>query len=242
MGELGGFLRLARGPPNERDPTDRVGDYREILLVPSAESVRDEGARCMDCGVPFCHAGCPLGNHIPEWNDLTYRDMWADAYAELSVTNDFPELTGRVCPAPCEPACVLSINDGPVAIKRVELAIAERAFEEGWARTGQPGRHSGRRVAIVGSGPPGLAAASRLNRRGHEVTVFERDEASGGLLRFGIPDFKLDKRVVDRRVELLADEESHSAAARRWGTTDPPRGAHRGVRRHGRRGRITHPA
>jgi glutamate synthase (NADPH) small chain len=206
MGELGGFLRVARGPPNERDPSARTGDYRGIAYVVGPPRARQEAARCMDCGVPFCQSNCPLGNHIPDWNDLVYNDRWREAHEELDTTNDFPEFTGRTCPAPCEPGCVLAINDDPVSIKQIELAISERAFEEGWVTPRPPERRTGRRVAVVGSGPAGLAAASQLNRRGHAVTVFERDERPGGLLRFGIPDFKLEKWVVDRRIALLEAE------------------------------------
>jgi glutamate synthase (NADPH) small chain len=160
----------------------------------------------MECGVPFCHSGCPLGNLIPDWNDLVYRDRWREAIDQLHATNDFPEFTGRICPAPCEAACVLAINDDSVTIKQIELAIVERAFEEGWVTARPRATRTGRRVAIVGSGPAGLAAASQLVRSGHEVTVYERDEAPGGLMRFGVPDFKLEKWVIDRRVELLERE------------------------------------
>jgi glutamate synthase (NADPH) small chain len=160
----------------------------------------------MECGVPFCHSGCPLGNLIPDWNDLVYRDRWREAIDQLHATNDFPEFTGRICPAPCESACVLAINDDSVTIKQIELAIVERAFEEGWVTAGPPRERTGRRVAVVGSGPAGLAAASQLNRAGHHVTVYERDEAPGGLMRFGVPDFKLEKWVIDRRVQVLEQE------------------------------------
>ena len=175
----------------------------ELLPVDQA---RKQGARCMDCGVPFCHEGCPLGNLIPDWNDLVYRDDWRTAIAQLHATNDFPEFTGRICPAPCEAACVLAINDDPVSIKQIELAIVERAWEEGWIRARPPETRSGRRVAVIGAGPAGLAAAAQLNRAGHEVTVYERDEAPGGLLRFGVPDFKLEKWVIERRTALLEEE------------------------------------
>ena len=206
MGELGGFLRIERGPTPERDPRRRIGDHGEIYLVPSAAHAADQGARCMDCGVPFCHEGCPLGNRIPDWNDLVHADDWHAAIDALHATNDFPEFTGRLCPAPCEAACVLAINDDPVAIKQIEVAIIERAWHEGWVTPQPPPQRSGMSVAVIGSGPAGLAAAARLNRRGHEVTVFERDEAPGGLLRLGIPDFKLEKWVIDRRLEVLRAE------------------------------------
>jgi glutamate synthase (NADPH) small chain len=206
MGELRGFLEIARMPPPQRDPGARVDDYGEIYDIATAAQAAGEGARCMDCGVPFCHSGCPLGNRIPEWNDLVYQDRWRVAIDQLHATNDFPEFTGRICPAPCEAACVLAINDDAVAIKSIEVAIAERAFGEGWVQPRPAACSSGRRVAVIGSGPAGLAAASQLVVRGHRVTVYERDEAAGGLLRFGIPDFKLDKEVVDRRLALLQRE------------------------------------
>ena len=206
MGQLRGFLEFARAPTPQRDPQTRVGDYDEVYEIPSPAHARQEGARCMDCGIPFCHDGCPLGNLIPDWNDLVYRDDWHAAIDALHATNDFPEFTGRVCPAPCEPACVLAINDDPVAIKQIEVAIAERAWEEGWVQPHPPQTRTGQKVAVVGSGPAGLAAAAQLNDRGHELTVLERDDEPGGLLRYGIPDFKLEKWVVDRRVMLLERE------------------------------------
>jgi glutamate synthase (NADPH/NADH) small chain len=203
MGELGAFVRTARMPTPQRAPEGRVADYGEIYRIASAEAAAREGARCMDCGVPFCHDGCPLGNLIPDWNDLVYRDDWRAAIEQLHATNDFPEFTGRICPAPCESACVLAINDDAVAIKSIEIAIIERAFREGWVTPRETAPRTGRRVALIGSGPAGLAAAAQLNLRGHDVCVFERDEAPGGLMRYGVPDFKLDKRVIDRRVALL---------------------------------------
>jgi glutamate synthase (NADPH) small chain len=206
VGQLGGFLRITRAPTPQRDPRTRIADHREVYELLPEPAAREQGARCMDCGVPFCHDGCPLGNLIPDWNDLVYHDEWRAAIDRLHATNDFPEFTGRLCPAPCEPACVLAINDDPVSIKQIELAIVERAWAEGWIRARPPPGHSGRRVAVVGSGPAGLAAAAQLNRTGHEVTVHERDEAPGGLLRFGIPDFKLEKWVLDRRTALLEEE------------------------------------
>ena len=206
MGQLGDFLRIGRVVAPERDPRSRVGDHAEILERLPAPALRDQAARCMDCGVPFCHDGCPLGNLIPDWNDLVSRDRWREAYDQLLATNDFPEFTGRICPAPCESACVLAINDDAVMIKHIELAIADHAADHGWLAPRPAPPPSGRRVAIVGSGPAGLAAASQLVCRGHAVTVFERDEAPGGLLRFGIPDCKLEKRIIDRRLEVLAAE------------------------------------
>jgi glutamate synthase (NADPH) small chain len=206
MGELRGFLDIVRGPTPQRDPRQRIADYGEVYSLLPAEDAAAQGARCMDCGVPFCHNGCPLGNLIPDWNDLVYRDRWREAIDQLHATNDFPEFTGRICPAPCESACVLAINDDAVTIKQIEVAIAERAFDEGWVKPQPPAQRTGRTVAVIGSGPAGLAAASQLNRTGHHVTVYERDEGPGGLLRFGVPDFKLEKWVIDRRVELLERE------------------------------------
>src|SRR6185436_17153049 len=175
-------------------------------MPPEVADLRDQGARCMDCSVPFCHQGCPLGNVIPDWNDLVYRDQWRSAIARLLETNNFPEFTGRLCPAPCEGSCVLAINDEAVTIKSIELAIIERAFEEGWIAARPPARRTGKHVAIVGSGPAGLAAADELNRAGHRVTVFERADRIGGLLRYGIPEFKMEKRILDRRLAIMRDE------------------------------------
>jgi glutamate synthase (NADPH) small chain len=206
MGELGGFLRLERVGFDKRDPGERVRDYRQYFALPEDRVLRDQGARCMDCGVPFCHEGCPLGNLIPDWNDLVYRDQWRDALLKLHATNNFPEFTGLICPAPCESACVLDINDDPVTIEQIELAIVTRGFEEGWIAPAPPELRSGRSIAVVGSGPAGLAVADELNKLGHRVTVYERDEGPGGLLRFGVPDAKLEKWIIDRRVGLLEDE------------------------------------
>ena len=185
---------------------ERVRDYLEVYLPLPVTTLREQGSRCMDCGVAFCHHGCPLGNLIPEWNSLVAGDDWEAAMLRLHATNNFPEFTGRLCPAPCEPACVLAINDEPVAIKQVEQSIVDRAFEQGWIRAEPPAHRTGRRVAVVGSGPAGLAAAQQLNRAGHHVTVFERSDQVGGLLRYGIPDFKMEKWVLDRRLELLEAE------------------------------------
>src|SRR5215212_1012380 len=207
MGKLGGFLKYGRVEQPERDPRERVGDYREFMGTVELPVLQEQGARCMECGVPFCHNGCPLGNLIPEWNDLVYRDRWGEAIEQLHRTNNFPEFTGRLCPAPCEAACVLEINEGnAVTIKQIEVAIVNRAWEEGWI-VPQPARaSSGRSVAVVGSGPAGLACAQQLARAGHRVTIYERDEAAGGLVRFGVPDFKIEKWLVERRVQQLEAE------------------------------------
>ncbi len=207
MGKLGGFLEVERVAAPERDPAVRVGDYREFVnQLPDGE-LRDQGGRCMECGVPFCHNGCPLGNLIPDWNDLVYRDRWREAIDQLHATNNFPEFTGRLCPAPCEAACVLEIREGDaVSIKQIEVAIVNRAWDEGWIVPRPPVRETGRAVAVVGAGPAGLAAAQQLRRAGHAVTVYERDEAGGGLVRFGVPDFKIEKWVIERRLEQLVAE------------------------------------
>jgi glutamate synthase (NADPH/NADH) small chain len=207
VGELGAFKRIERAPAPARPPHERVRDHREFVRTLPLVELQQQGARCMECGVPFCHSGCPLGNLIPDWNDLVYRDRFRDAIEQLHRTNNFPEFTGRLCPAPCEAACVLEIDEGKaVTIKQIELAIVSRGWDEGWIVPQPPARPSGRRVAVVGSGPSGLACAQQLARSGHGVTVFERDEAGGGLLRFGVPDFKIEKHVVERRLEQLAEE------------------------------------
>ncbi len=207
MGKLGGFLQIERHGVPQRDPSERARDYREFLITRPVEELREQGARCMDCGVPFCHNGCPLGNLIPDWNDLVYRDRFRDAIAQLHATNNFPEFTGRLCPAPCEAACVLEIREGDaVTIKQIENSIINRAWEEGWVVPRPPRRETGQSVAVIGSGPAGMAAAQQLRRAGHAVTLFERDEAPGGLVRFGVPDFKIEKRIVQRRVEQLIAE------------------------------------
>ncbi len=207
MGQIGGFLKIERHSIPYRDSAERAHDYHEFLLQRPVEELRDQGARCMDCGVPFCHNGCPLGNLIPDWNDLVYRDRFADAIVQLHATNNFPEFTGRLCPAPCEAACVLEIREGDaVTIKQIENSIINRAWEQGLVVAQPPRRETGRAVAVVGSGPAGMAAAQQLRRAGHAVTLFERDEAIGGLVRFGVPDFKIEKTVVERRVQQLAAE------------------------------------
>jgi glutamate synthase (NADPH) small chain len=206
MGELGAFLKIHRVGFDKRDPAVRVQDYNQYFELQPEEELKRQGARCMDCGIPFCHEGCPLGNLIPDWNDLVYRGKWRDAIDRLHATNNFPEFTGRICPAPCESACVLAINDESVTIEQIELAIAERAFESGWVVPEPPGRRTGKTVAVIGSGPAGLAVAAELNNCGHTVTVYERDEGPGGLMRFGVPDAKLEKRIIDRRVAILEQE------------------------------------
>ena len=207
MGKLGGFLQIERHGIPQRDPAERARDYREFLLARPVQELRDQGARCMDCGVPFCHNGCPLGNLIPDWNDLVYRDRFRDAIIQLHATNNFPEFTGRLCPAPCEAACVLEIREGDaVTIKQIENSIINRAWEEGWVLPEPPRRETGWGAAVVGAGPAGMAAAQQLRRAGHQVTLFERDEALGGLVRFGVPDFKIEKAVVERRVEQMVAE------------------------------------
>jgi glutamate synthase (NADPH/NADH) small chain len=207
MGRIGAFLNVGRAEAPERPPAERIGDVREFAgTLPLAE-LREQGARCMECGVPFCHSGCPLGNLIPDWNDLVYRDRWAEASEQLHRTNNFPEFTGRLCPAPCEAACVLEINEGDaVSIKQIELAIVNRAWDEGWIVPQPPSTSTGRSIAVVGSGPAGLACAQQLARAGEHVTVYERDEAAGGLIRFGVPEFKIEKRLVERRVQQLVAE------------------------------------
>jgi glutamate synthase (NADPH/NADH) small chain len=206
MGKPTGFIEIGRKKQPTRPVAERVKDWREVYLPYSTETLRQQGARCMDCGIPFCHQGCPLGNLIPDWNDLVYRDRWQTAIERLLATNNFPEFTGRLCPAPCEGSCVLGINDDPVTIKGIENAIIERAFEEGWIKPKPPVHRTGKRIAVVGSGPAGLAAADQLNRAGHLVTVFERADRVGGLLRYGIPEFKMEKRVLQRRLAVMAAE------------------------------------
>jgi glutamate synthase (NADPH/NADH) small chain len=206
MGKATGFLEHARETPERRPIFERVNDWFEVYREFPTEHLQHQAGRCMDCGVPFCHTGCPVNNLIPDWNDLVWRGRWREAARMLHATNNFPEFTGRICPAPCEAACVLGINDSPVTIKVVEQNIIDRAFEEGWVLPEPPRRRTGKKVAIVGSGPAGLAAAQQLNRAGHLVTVFEKHDRLGGLLRYGIPDFKMEKSAVDRRLEQLRAE------------------------------------
>ena len=206
MGKPTGFIEFPRRLPGRRTIAVRVKDWREVYEAFPEESAREQGARCMDCGIPFCHEGCPLGNLIPEWNDLVWRGQWEEAAERLHATNNFPEFTGRLCPAPCEGSCVLGINADPVTIERIEYEIAERAFSERWVRPQVAESHTGKSVAVVGSGPSGLACAQQLARAGHEVVVFERGERPGGLLRYGIPEFKMEKAVLDRRLSQMRDE------------------------------------
>jgi glutamate synthase (NADPH/NADH) small chain len=206
MGKVTGFLEYTRELPKRRPVEVRTNDYFEIYEPFAEEAVRMQGARCMDCGVPFCHTGCPVNNIIPDWNDFVYRDRWKDAIRQLHATNNFPEFTGRICPAPCEAACVLGINEPPVTIKQIEKSIVEHAWSEGWIKPEPPLQRTGKKVAVIGSGPAGLAAAQQLNRAGHWVTVFEKGDRIGGLLRYGIPDFKMEKWTIDRRLKQMTDE------------------------------------
>jgi glutamate synthase (NADPH/NADH) small chain len=215
MGKPTGFLEIKRELPADRPSSERVGDWKEFHLHLPVEKLQQQGARCMDCGIPFCHtgtllsgmaSGCPINNLIPEWNDLVYRGLWKEALARLHKTNNFPEFTGRVCPAPCEGSCVLGINEPPVTIKNIEVAIINRGWDEGWVTADPPKARTGKKVGVVGSGPAGLCAAAQLNKAGHMVTVFERADRIGGLLMYGIPNMKLDKSVVQRRIDLMARE------------------------------------
>ena len=206
MGKVTGFLEYQREVPERRPVTERINDWFEIYQEFPEDKTRTQGARCMDCGVPFCHTGCPLNNAIPDWNDLVFKNRWKDAIRALHATNNFPEFTGRVCPAPCEAACVLGINEPPVTIKVIERNIVDHAFRQGWIRPQISPVKTGKRVAVVGSGPAGLAAAQQLARWGHSVTVFEKSDRIGGLLRYGIPDFKMEKHLIDRRVDQMTAE------------------------------------
>jgi len=206
MGDTTGFLKHTRELPTRRPVPVRILDWREVYEEFPIEKTRTQAGRCMDCGIPFCNNGCPLGNLIPDWNDLVYRDHWREAIDRLHATNNFPEFTGRLCPAPCEAACVLGINQPAVTIKQVEVEIIDRAWSEGWVRPVKPSTKTGKRVAVVGSGPAGLAAAQQLTRAGHDVVVFERDDRIGGLLRYGIPEFKMEKRHLDRRLDQMREE------------------------------------
>ena len=206
MGKPTGFLEFTRELPGKRSVKERKNDYKEFIQLYSPEKLNQQASRCMNCGIPFCHHGCPLGNIIPEFNDAVYRKQWQEAYDILSSTNNFPEFTGRICPAPCETSCVLGINQPAVAIEEIEKHIIEIAFDKGFVKAKKPNIRTGKKVAVVGSGPAGLAAAAQLNYAGHTVTVFERDDAPGGLLRYGIPDFKLEKWIIDRRIKLMEEE------------------------------------
>ncbi len=206
MGKPTGFIEIQRKKHPTRPIEERIHDWREVYLPSPNGELMEQGARCMDCGIPFCHQGCPLGNLIPDWNDLVYRDQWHAAIDRLHATNNFPEFTGRLCPAPCEGACVLGINDDPVTIKDIEVSIIDRAFSEGWVTPQIPASRTWKKAAVIGSGPAGLAAADQLNRAGHLVTVFEKSDRIGGLLRYGIPEFKMEKRVLDRRLALMEAE------------------------------------
>lgn len=206
MGKPTGFLEYTRVSPSKIDVKERIGNYKEFIQPFDATELNKQAARCMDCGVPFCHHGCPLGNIIPEFNDAVYKQQWQEAYEILISTNNFPEFTGRICPAPCESSCVLGINQAPVNIEEIEKHIIEIAFEKGYVQPRTPNLRTGKKIAVVGSGPAGLAAAAQLNQAGHSVTVYERDEKPGGLLRYGIPDFKLEKKIVDRRIAVMEAE------------------------------------
>jgi glutamate synthase (NADPH/NADH) small chain len=205
MGDITGFLKVRRKEAGNRPVNERICDYSEVEQILNSED-RILTARCMDCGIPFCHWSCPVDNLIPEWNDLLFRGEWKNAYERLSSTNNFPEVTGRICPAPCEHACVLNIGQEPVTIRENEVAITEKAFSEGYIKPSPPAKRTGKNVAVIGSGPAGMASADLLNKAGHSVTLFEKDEKAGGLLRFGIPDFKLSKTVIDRRIDLMISE------------------------------------
>ncbi len=206
MGSLKGFVEIGRVGFERRPVEERIHDWNEVYKEFSEDKLKAQASRCMDCGVPFCHQGCPLGNIIPDWNDLVYRGQWQEALLRLLATNNFPEFTGRLCPAPCEGSCVLGINADPVTIKNIEVTIIDRAFKEGIIRPRRPARRTGKAVAIVGSGPAGLAAAAQLNQAGHWVTVYERDDRIGGLLRYGIPEFKMEKKILDRRLNIMLEE------------------------------------
>ncbi len=206
MGKVTGFLEIDRQDRRYTPASDRIRHYREFVIPLSEETTKDQASRCMNCGIPFCHNGCPVNNQIPDWNDLVYRGNWEEAASNLHSTNNFPEFTGRVCPAPCEAACTLNIEDTPVTIKTVECAIVDRAWEEGWVKPEPAGKRTGKRVAIIGSGPAGLAAAQQLARAGHDIVVFEKNAKAGGLLRYGIPDFKMEKRHIDRRIAQMEAE------------------------------------
>jgi glutamate synthase (NADPH/NADH) small chain len=221
MGETTGFIKWRRITPKRRPVSVRLHDWHEVYEPFDRELLKQQAGRCMDCGIPFCNNGCPLGNLIPDWNDLVYREHWREAIERLHATNNFPEFTGRLCPAPCETACVLGINQDPVTIKQVEVEIIDRAWAEGWVQPVMPTVRTGKRVAVVGSGPAGLAAAQQLTRAGHDVVVFERDDRIGGLLRYGIPEFKMEKRHLERRLEQMRAEGTEFRASANVGVNIP---------------------
>src|ERR1700744_5639635 len=206
MGKVTGFLEIERHDRGYDNPDMRRKTWREFLKPLSEPELSDQAARCMDCGIPFCHNGCPVNNLIPDWNNLVYRHQWEVAIRTLHSTNNFPEFTGRICPAPCEASCTLNIDDNPVTIKTIECAIVDRAWQEGWIKPHPPSQRTGKRVAVVGSGPAGMACAQQLARAGHTVTLFEKNDRIGGLLRYGIPDFKMEKQLIDRRIEQMTAE------------------------------------
>ncbi|MBX3489129.1 glutamate synthase subunit beta [Parvibaculum sp.] len=206
MGKITGFLEIDRQDRKYLPAADRIRNYNEFVIPLAEDALRDQAARCMDCGIPYCHNGCPVNNQIPDWNDLVYRDDWEEACRNLHSTNNFPEFTGRICPAPCEASCTLNLTEAPVTIKTIECAIVDRGWKEGWIAPQRPAAKTGKKIAIVGSGPAGLAAAQQLSRRGHEVHVFERQAKAGGLLRYGIPDFKMEKHHIDRRIAQMEKE------------------------------------
>jgi glutamate synthase (NADPH/NADH) small chain len=222
MGKPTGFIEIQRKKHPTRPVEERIHDWREVYLPSPTGDLIEQGARCMDCGIPFCHQGCPLGNLIPDWNDLVYKDKWRAAIDRLHATNNFPEFTGRLCPAPCEGSCVLGINNDPVTIKDIEVSIIDRAYAEGWVTPQPPTTRSWKKVAVVGSGPAGLAAADQLNRAGHLVTVFEKSDRIGGLLRYGIPEFKMEKRILDRRLALMEAAPWRWAVPRQSAPVSPP--------------------
>src|SRR6202789_1703322 len=223
MGKVTGFLEIRRRRRRYAPASDRIRNYKEFLIPLSEEATKDQAARCMNCGIPYCHNGCPVNNQIPDWNDLVYRNDWEEAARNLHSTNNFPEFTGRVCPAPCEASCTLNIDDNPVTIKTIECAIVDRAWDNGWVKPESPGSKTGKKVAVVGSGPAGLACAQQLARVGHNVHLFEKFAKAGGLLRYGIPDFKMEKQVIDRRVTQMEAEgvTFHYGAHVGNGGTDP---------------------
>src|SRR5216110_1351827 len=206
MGKVTGFLEIDRQDRRYKPASDRIRHFKEFVIPLSEEATRDQAARCMNCGIPYCHTGCPVNNQIPDWNDLVYNGRWREAARNLHSTNNFPEVTGRICPAPCEESCTLNLESVPVTIKTIEGAIADRAWAEGWIEPEPPEQKTGKRVAIVGSGPSGLAAAQQLARAGHDVHVYEKNAKPGGLMRYGIPDFKLDKHILDRRAKQMERE------------------------------------